>query len=349
MCLEEVARRLDLTPAEVVRLHAGADHYVYFVGFTPGLPYMAGQPARLTIPARPPANQDAARQRRDRRHADLHLLGGEPGRLLAPRPDAAPALRPRRPDPILRAGDHVRFQPIEPAEYDTIAAAVAAGGYRPRSRRPGRPLRRRRGPPGRRSRTSAASPARRRPALGAHGPRRVIANRLVGNPDGAAGLECTIKGPRLEVRQAAVVAVAGAPMGFTVNGQEAPAWTAVRVRPGDVLGSRWRAPAAAPTWRWRAASTSRRCWARARPTCAAGSAASAAGAPEGRRAAPRDGRPARNGRADALDRATAAYPAERGCRVILGPQDDRFTPEGIRRSSRAPTTSPRRPTGWGIV
>src|SRR4029077_10523253 len=48
--LEEGARRLDLTPAEVVRLHAGADHYVYFVGFTPGLPYMAGQPVRLTIP-----------------------------------------------------------------------------------------------------------------------------------------------------------------------------------------------------------------------------------------------------------------------------------------------------------
>ena len=64
----------------------------------------------------------------------------------------------------------------------------------------------------------------------------LVANRLVGNPDAAAALECTIKGPRLEVRQAAVVAVTGAPMGFTVNGQEAPAWTAVRVRPGDVLG-----------------------------------------------------------------------------------------------------------------
>src|SRR5262249_31093576 len=48
--LEEVARRLALAPAEVVKLHAGAEHYVYFVGFTPGLPYMAGQPERLTIP-----------------------------------------------------------------------------------------------------------------------------------------------------------------------------------------------------------------------------------------------------------------------------------------------------------
>ena len=63
----------------------------------------------------------------------------------------------------------------------------------------------------------------------------VVANRLVGNPDRAAALECTIKGPRLEVRQSAVVAVTGAPMGFTINGQEAPIWAAVRVRPGDVL------------------------------------------------------------------------------------------------------------------
>ena len=55
----------------------------------------------------------------------------------------------------------------------------------------------------------------------------LVANRLVGNPDAAAALECTIKGPRLEVRQAAVIAVTGAPMGFTVNGQEAPSWTAV--------------------------------------------------------------------------------------------------------------------------
>lgn len=66
----------------------------------------------------------------------------------------------------------------------------------------------------------------------------LVANRLVGNPDAAAALECTIKGPRLEVRQAAVIAVTGAPMGFTVNGQEAPAWTAVGVRPGDILGFR---------------------------------------------------------------------------------------------------------------
>jgi inhibitor of KinA len=40
---------------------------------------------------------------------------------------------PAAPDPILlRAGDHVRFRPIDRAEYDAIAALVAAGRYEPR-------------------------------------------------------------------------------------------------------------------------------------------------------------------------------------------------------------------------
>ena len=94
----------------------------------------------------------------------------------------------------------------------------------------------------------------------------VVANRLLGNADGAAALECTIKGPRLEARHASVVAVTGAPMGFTINGHEAPTWTAVRVGPGTSSASRWRAPDAAPTWPSPVAWTSRWRWGRARPT-----------------------------------------------------------------------------------
>ena len=42
--LDAAAARLGLSPDEVARLHSGADYYVYFVGFTPGLPYMTGMP-----------------------------------------------------------------------------------------------------------------------------------------------------------------------------------------------------------------------------------------------------------------------------------------------------------------
>jgi antagonist of KipI len=63
----------------------------------------------------------------------------------------------------------------------------------------------------------------------------VIANRLVGNDDGAAGLECTVMGPRFEVQAACAIAVTGADAPITVNGGEAPAWTTIDLKPGDVV------------------------------------------------------------------------------------------------------------------
>jgi allophanate hydrolase subunit 1 len=51
------------------------------------------------------------------------LLGRTPLRLYDP--GAAEPI-------LLRAGDHVRFRPIDAAEFDAIAEQVTAGAYRPR-------------------------------------------------------------------------------------------------------------------------------------------------------------------------------------------------------------------------
>jgi len=63
----------------------------------------------------------------------------------------------------------------------------------------------------------------------------VVANGLVGNADAAAGLECTVMGPRFEVETACAIAVTGAEMPVTVNGAEAPAWRTLLLKPGDVV------------------------------------------------------------------------------------------------------------------
>ena len=63
----------------------------------------------------------------------------------------------------------------------------------------------------------------------------VIANRLVGNDDGAAALECTLMGPRFEARATCAIAVTGAAMPLTVNGAEAPSWTTVALKAGDIV------------------------------------------------------------------------------------------------------------------
>jgi antagonist of KipI len=61
----------------------------------------------------------------------------------------------------------------------------------------------------------------------------VVANRLVGNDDTAAGLECTYMGPRFEVDRPCAIAVTGAPALVTVNKELAPGWTTIVLRPGD--------------------------------------------------------------------------------------------------------------------
>ncbi|KAG6358069.1 hypothetical protein INS49_013953 [Diaporthe citri] len=62
-----------------------------------------------------------------------------------------------------------------------------------------------------------------------------LANRLVDNEEGAAGLECTTQGPTLLFHCDAVVAVAGAPAHVSVDGQRVESAKAIQVRKGETL------------------------------------------------------------------------------------------------------------------
>ncbi len=62
-----------------------------------------------------------------------------------------------------------------------------------------------------------------------------LANRMVGNTAGAAGLEFTVTGPALTFVQAAVVALAGAEMVATVDGRPVPFWQPLPIEAGSVL------------------------------------------------------------------------------------------------------------------
>lgn len=61
------------------------------------------------------------------------------------------------------------------------------------------------------------------------------ANLLVGNDEGAAGLEAVFIGPKLQFTTEALVAVTGADMPARVDGVEQPVWTAFKVKAGQVL------------------------------------------------------------------------------------------------------------------
>ncbi|PXX95293.1 biotin-dependent carboxyltransferase family protein [Halomonas sp. LBP4] len=61
------------------------------------------------------------------------------------------------------------------------------------------------------------------------------ANRLVGNPWGAAALEITVGGIELVAERGLTVAVAGADLGATLDGEALPGWRPVAIREGQVL------------------------------------------------------------------------------------------------------------------
>ena len=63
----------------------------------------------------------------------------------------------------------------------------------------------------------------------------VLANRLVGNADGAAAIECALVGPRLQVDAPCAVAVTGAEMAVTVNGTPRDRWSTILLSAGDEL------------------------------------------------------------------------------------------------------------------
>ncbi len=62
-----------------------------------------------------------------------------------------------------------------------------------------------------------------------------VGNYLVGNEEGAAGLEITYFGPEIEFTQDAVIAITGAELPPKINGERAATWETLAVEEGDVL------------------------------------------------------------------------------------------------------------------
>ncbi len=167
----------------------------------------------------------------------------------------------------------------------------------------------------------------------------VLANRLVGNPDTAAGLECTLVGPRLEVCAACLVAVTGAEMPLAVNERKAPSWIAVRLKVGDTLklGAARRGVrayvAVSGGIEVSPALGSKSTYVRGKLGGLEGRPLRTGDLlPLGRPEGPLEAAEGRRVRAEFIP----SYSEEPEVRVVLGPQADRFTPEGIEAFLQGP-------------
>jgi inhibitor of KinA len=138
--LAAVAAHTGLAPDEVIARHAAARYPVYFLGFSPGFPYLGGLDPALHTPRLP--------EPRLRVPAGAVGIGGAqtgiypaitPGgwRLIGQTP--VRLYDPAAADPfLLRAGDEIRPRPIAAEEYARLAGEIAAGRYLPEIAEEGR-------------------------------------------------------------------------------------------------------------------------------------------------------------------------------------------------------------------
>lgn len=115
--LPEVARHAGLSVNETIHLHSQATYRVALLGFAPGFPYLQGLDKRLHKPrrAQPRPHIPVGSVAIGGSHTGIYsipspggwnLIGQTDVRLFDPANEKAPFL--------LRAGDRVRFVPIEP-------------------------------------------------------------------------------------------------------------------------------------------------------------------------------------------------------------------------------------------
>jgi KipI family sensor histidine kinase inhibitor len=237
--LEEVARIAGCTPEDVVRLMTAEALTVGVVGFSPGFAYLTGLPAPLHhVPRR-------ARPRAAVRPGSVALANGQ----AAVYPTASPGgwqlvgrtgetmFTPwQAPYARLAPGDRVQFVPAAPGEVEEPTPPPAPSWSAPGSAhavfevvQPGiRTVLQDAGRPG-----VAAIGV---PGAGPADPVSwALANRLVGNDEGAAALEIVARGPVLRCLGSCHVAVVGGASEFEVDGQKAATGQVLPVSPGQVL------------------------------------------------------------------------------------------------------------------
>jgi KipI family sensor histidine kinase inhibitor len=234
--LAEVAAATGLDANEVIRRHAAVLYRVFMLGFLPGYAYMGIVDESIDVPRRstPRLRVPVGSVAITGRQTGIYPQESPGGWQLIGRTRLRPFDAARTPEFLLAPGDHVRFVPtasIEetgptPATNHEEAADVRGGmtilkpGLLTTVQDLGRWGYQDRGVP-------------------VAGPMDAVSHRLAnlaaGNPPDAAAIEITLIGPEIRFEQEAVIAIAGADLGATLDGVAIAPYAPAEVRRGTTL------------------------------------------------------------------------------------------------------------------
>ncbi len=133
--LESFLNREELSKSEIIELHTKALYTVFFIGFLPGFLYLGGLESKLFLDRKKVPNLNVKKgsvaiggQQTGIYPQDSpggwHIIGNSPVELFNPK---------QNPPCFIKAGDKVRFVPIEKPEYYDILNVMKTSEYQLKS------------------------------------------------------------------------------------------------------------------------------------------------------------------------------------------------------------------------
>ena len=130
--LSGMAKELSLTEEEIIALHCEKEYKIYMLGFLPGFVYLGGLDKRICIPRleTPRASIPARSVGIGGDQTGVYPISSPGGwRLIGSTP--LEFYDPRRSEPSLcKAGEYIRFVPVNKYEYEVIRKDVIEGTYK---------------------------------------------------------------------------------------------------------------------------------------------------------------------------------------------------------------------------
>lgn len=238
--LDALARHCGMSPAQVIAAHSTVEYPVAFLGFAPGFPYLLGLPSELYMPrhATPRTSVPAGSVAIAGSQAGIYPQRSPGGWQLLGRTPLPLVSLGEHPTTRLRLGDRVRFLPHPLSDWPSLVAEFAPPTTSPDPTLRHAPALTVLAPGVLSTVQDLGRPGFGHLGLSAGGSADPLAlrlaNRLVGNPDGAAGLELTLRGPELRAERDLDFALIGA-VAATIDGQPIASGVTQTLRRGQVL------------------------------------------------------------------------------------------------------------------